>query len=43
MEVFYWKDIEKAYYQGNKKIVLRIDAINQSLMVYVPPVWVKKI
>lgn len=30
-------------YQGNKKIVLRIDAINQSLMVYVPPVWVKKI
>jgi transcription antitermination factor NusG len=30
-------------YRGNKTISIRIDAINQCLMVLIPPLWVKKI
>lgn len=30
-------------YRGNKAISIRIDAVNQSLMVHIPPLWVKKV
>jgi len=30
-------------YRGKKYVQLRIEAINQSLLVYVPPAWVKKL
>jgi transcription antitermination factor NusG len=30
-------------YRGKKHILLRIDAINQSIVVHIPPLWVKKV
>lgn len=30
-------------YRGKKSILLQIDAINQTLMVHIPPLWVKKV
>ena len=30
-------------YRGKTHIMLRIDAINQSLVVHIPPLWVKKV